>query len=329
MSWGGTNTPYNPQYQSGAPAGGAAYGQPAYGSPQTAPPPQQGYGSAPPQQGYSGATPQQGYGAAPPQGYGGTQPAQYGAPPQQGYGSAPPQQGYGAPQQQQRYGAPAPQQGYGAPPPQQGYGAPPPQSGYGGYNPQSGYGGGQPGYGGYGGGPPAPPGVDPQLWSWFKVVDVDGNGKITADELRQVLLNGNWSPFNSETCRLMIGMFDRNQDGTIDINEFAALWKYIQDWKQCFDKFDQDRSGNIDAGELNNAFKTFGYNLSMDFCRLVVARFDRKSMNTINFDDFIQCCVMLRSLTEAFKVKDSQRSGWITVTYEQFLEMVLENGSYQ
>ena len=28
------------------------------------------------------------------------------------------------------------------------------------------------------------------------------------------------------------------RDGTINVQEFAALWKYIQDWKNMFDRFD-------------------------------------------------------------------------------------------
>jgi Ca2+-binding EF-hand superfamily protein len=44
--------------------------------------------------------------------------------------------------------------------------------------------------------------------------------------------------------------------------------------------------------------------------------FDRKDMNTMKFDDFIQCCVMLKSLTESFKRLDTNRSGVITINYE-------------
>ena len=61
--------------------------------------------------------------------------------------------------------------------------------------------------GGYPGGYGGPPGADPTLWNWFITVDRDRSGQITADELRQALLNGNWSQFNSETCRLMIGKY--------------------------------------------------------------------------------------------------------------------------
>lgn len=46
---------------------------------------------------------------------------------------------------------------------------------------------------------------------WFQAVDQDRSGKITAKELQQALLNNNWSQFNPETCRLMIGMFDKDQ----------------------------------------------------------------------------------------------------------------------
>ena len=27
-----------------------------------------------------------------------------------------------------------------------------------------------------------------------------------------------------------------SRDGTIDVQEFAALWKYVQEWKGCFDR---------------------------------------------------------------------------------------------
>lgn len=51
----------------------------------------------------------------------------------------------------------------------------------------------------------APPGVDPTIYSWFTTVDADRSGSITSAELQQALTNGNWSHFNAETCRLMIG----------------------------------------------------------------------------------------------------------------------------
>ena len=57
--------------------------------------------------------------------------------------------------------------------------------------------------------PLAAPGVpDQQLYGWFKAVDTDGSGQLSADELQRALINGDWSPFNIETVRLMVNMFD-------------------------------------------------------------------------------------------------------------------------
>ena len=47
--------------------------------------------------------------------------------------------------------------------------------------------------------------MDPGVYSWFVAVDADRSGSISATELQQALTNGNWSHFNQETCRLMIG----------------------------------------------------------------------------------------------------------------------------
>ena len=47
--------------------------------------------------------------------------------------------------------------------------------------------------------------VNPEVMQWFHAVDTDRTGKISAQELQQALTNANWSHFNAETCRLMIG----------------------------------------------------------------------------------------------------------------------------
>lgn len=48
----------------------------------------------------------------------------------------------------------------------------------------------------------------------------------------------------------MIGMFDRDRSGTINFQEFGALWKYVNDWQTTFRSYDKDNSGTIDKGEL-------------------------------------------------------------------------------
>uniref|UniRef100_A0A915IUW7 EF-hand domain-containing protein n=1 Tax=Romanomermis culicivorax TaxID=13658 RepID=A0A915IUW7_ROMCU len=160
------------------------------------------------------------------------------------------------------------------------------------------------------------------LWNVFQKVDSDRSGQITANELQSALSNGTWKPFNPETVRLLIGMFDSNNDGAINFDEFAALWKYVTDWVNCFRNFDRDNSGNINKQELTTALTQFGYRLSDPFYGMLMRKFDRSATGNINFDDFVQLCVVLQTLTAAFRQKDADLDGVITIRYEEFLSMV-------
>ncbi|CAG8539144.1 18198_t:CDS:2 [Gigaspora margarita] len=147
-----------------------------------------------------------------------------------------------------------------------------------------------------------PPGADPQLYVWFRAVDTD---------------KSDWSPFNIETVRLMMNMFDADNSGTISFSEFVGLWQYIDDWKKCFQKFDVDGSGTINFQELKTAFKTFGYNLSDNFINLLLKQYDKYGRGDITFDNFVQLCVTIKTFTDAFRSYDTDNDGWILISYEQ------------
>jgi len=176
---------------------------------------------------------------------------------------------------------------------------------------------------GYPGQPGAPPGQDPNfLWGVFQRVDSNRSGDISVHELGQALKNGTWQAFNPETIRLMIGMFDRDNSGTINFQEFSSLWKYVTDWQNTFRSYDRDGSGSIDKNELKTALSSFGYRLSDRFYDILVKKFDRQGRGSVAFDDFIQCCVVIQTLTNSFQAYDTNRNGWIQIGYEQFLTLV-------
>ena len=68
-------------------------------------------------------------------------------------------------------------------------------------------------------------------------------------------------------------MFDRDQSGTINFNEFCGLWNYITQWKGAFDRYDTDRSGSIEANELHRVFTEMGYRVSPNFVQLIVVKY--------------------------------------------------------
>ncbi|THH20490.1 hypothetical protein EW146_g882 [Bondarzewia mesenterica] len=203
-----------------------------------------------------------------------------------------------------------------------------PYGGQPGYGGQQGY-GAPPGYGAPGGfAPPGqlagpPQGADPQLWSWFTAVDVDRSNHISSAELQKALINGDWTPFDLDTVKLLMTIFDTDRSGTIGFNE---------DWQNVFRHFDRDRSGSIDGRELQEALRQFGYNLSPQLLQLVERKYDVKATGTpshhgaspgISFDRFVRACVVIKQISESFSRLDTDRDGWIQINYDQFMQTVL------
>lgn len=56
-------------------------------------------------------------------------------------------------------------------------------------------------------------------------------------------------------------MFDRDNSGTINFDEFMSLWKYVTDWQNTFRSYDRDNSGSIDKNELKTTLTSFGMHL--------------------------------------------------------------------
>ena len=130
----------------------------------------------------------------------------------------------------------------------------------------------------------------------------------------------------------------KDQSGTIGFNEFGGLWRYVEDWKRCFGAFDQDGSGSIDRKEMGNALRAFGYNLSDGFINLLINKFDKygeflfilcqymlimmytgkwsQGKGDVTFDNFVQACVTVKTLTDSFRQFDTDSDGWIRINYE-------------
>ncbi|KAG2334593.1 hypothetical protein Bca52824_005773 [Brassica carinata] len=330
-SYGGGNQPPPPYSSSGGnnpPYGSSTSSSPyavPYGAPKppssSAPP--SSYGAPPPSAPYAPASsgdykpPKEkpygggGYGAPPPQ----PGPSDYGS-----YGAAPPRPGYGPPPPKH---GPSDYGSYGAAPPQ-GYGAPPPRPA------SSGHGGGYPPQGSYGS-PFASlipsgfaPGTDPNIVACFQAADQDGSGFIDDKEL-QGALSSYQQRFSMRTVHLLMYLFTNSNAMKIGPKEFTSLFYSLQNWRSIFERSDKDRSGRIDVNELRDALLSLGFSVSPVILDLLVSKFDKSGgkNRAIEYDNFIECCLTVKGLTEKFKEKDTGYSGSATFTYESFMLTVL------
>lgn len=66
-----------------------------------------------------------------------------------------------------------------------------------------------------------------------------------------------------------------------------------------------------------------GFNFSPTFTQQLTSRsHDHKE---VSVDEFIVLCITIQRLTEAFRVRDTQQNGTITIAFEDFLNVVLTN----
>ncbi|KAJ3640146.1 hypothetical protein Zmor_003462 [Zophobas morio] len=184
-------------------------------------------------------------------------------------------------------------------------------------------------YGGYGGYAPGaapgmgPTGVSPDVQQWFNTVDKDRSGQINWEELQGALINGQGKNFSESACKLMIGMFDRDKTGTIDVNEFQQLFTYINQWLAVFKNYDRDQSGHIEESELAQALQQMGFKFSPEFIKFLIAKSDLQHHKQISVDQFIVLCVQIQRFTEAFRVRDKELKGVITIAFEDFLSVAI------
>ncbi|KAG8089103.1 hypothetical protein GUJ93_ZPchr0011g28369 [Zizania palustris] len=170
-----------------------------------------------------------------------------------------------------------------------------------------------------------PPGTDPAVVSCFRSVDRDHSGMIDDMELQHALSGYNNPSFSLRTVRLLMYSFTNSNLRRIGPKEFTSVYYSLQNWRSVFERFDRDRSGRIDAMELRDALISLGYSVSQTVLDLLVFKFDKTGgkSRAIEYDNFIECCLTVKGLTEKFKERDTSFSGSATFTYEAFMFTVL------
>lgn len=107
--------------------------------------------------------------------------------------------------------------------------------------------------------------------------------------------------------------------------EFTALWTCLGQWRAIFERFDRDRSGEIDSAELRDALLSLGYAVPPSVIQVLISKYGdgRYGRSALNFDSFVECGTIVKGLTEKFKEKDPHYTGSATLTYDAFMLMII------
>ena len=129
----------------------------------------------------------------------------------------------------------------------------------------------------------------------FEIFDNTGDGKISEDEIGQVMTGLGENP-TPDRIKKMIREIDYDADGEVDFDEFICLMvktlndadKAEEELVEVFNKFDQNGDGNIDANDLKVQFANLGYEIDDQEAAEMVTLFDIDNDNEINFTEFVK-----------------------------------------
>ncbi|AAW40618.2 calcium-binding protein, putative [Cryptococcus deneoformans JEC21] len=173
---------------------------------------------------------------------------------------------------------------------------------------------------------------DQELQNMFRQFDSSQSGQLHAYDLQRLLAKDARMEAREDAVKMLMNIFDTDRSGSINFQEFEGLYRYIQDWHGIFRRFDRDNSGLIDRLELSNALQGFGFSLPPELVAKLVKRFTPPSTlgqtvaarPGISFDRFLLACVTVKHYTEAFRRLDPENTGFITVAYNDYMDIVLD-----
>ncbi|KAK9285491.1 hypothetical protein L1049_024685 [Liquidambar formosana] len=130
-----------------------------------------------------------------------------------------------------------------------------------------------------------------QLKEVFKYFDGDGDGKISALELRNYFASiGEY--MSHEQAQGVINDFDTDGDDLLDFKDFVKLMKREggdEDLKMAFEMFELEKgSGCITPKSLQRTLSRLGDSKSLDECEVMIKVFDVDRNGVLDFQEFHQ-----------------------------------------
>jgi len=132
-----------------------------------------------------------------------------------------------------------------------------------------------------------------ELMETFKYFDKNGDGRISATELGQVLRSVGIASTHEE-LEAMVREVDSDNDGFIDLEEFIQLNKLTKEaiddehktMAAAFEVFDINKDGFISAAELYRVLSDLGEVLTEEDCRTMIRNVDRNGDQLVDFSEF-------------------------------------------
>ena len=129
----------------------------------------------------------------------------------------------------------------------------------------------------------------------FSLMDRDGSGKISKDELRELLNTQGHHPSDAE-LETMMGEIDADHSGEIDFDEFVSycakqkmnrtMSQETRDIHDAFSFFDKNGDGYVTAIELRQVMSELGRDISEEQAEQMIAEVDKEGSGRVTYQRF-------------------------------------------
>ncbi|KAK8913564.1 putative calcium-binding protein CML19 [Platanthera zijinensis] len=136
--------------------------------------------------------------------------------------------------------------------------------------------------------PPAHHGFEQVFRSW----DVDGDGKISAPELRRGMSSFSGEKMLQGEAEAAIEASDSDGDGKLGYGDFLMLVEAEEGEEKerslmdAFAAYEMEGKGGITAGSLRRTLRRLGEERSLEDCKLMMRGYDLNGDGVISFDEF-------------------------------------------
>ncbi|CAN0900757.1 Calcium-dependent protein kinase 30 [Linum grandiflorum] len=126
----------------------------------------------------------------------------------------------------------------------------------------------------------------------FTLMDTDGDGKITYEELKAGLRKVG-SQLAEPEIKMLMEVADVDGNGTLDYGEFVAVTIHLQKmendehFRRAFTYFDKDGSGYIELDELRKAMADVNGETDDDVLNDIMHEVDTNKDGRISYDEFV------------------------------------------
>ncbi|PNW85918.1 hypothetical protein CHLRE_03g200050v5 [Chlamydomonas reinhardtii] len=156
------------------------------------------------------------------------------------------------------------------------------------------------------------------IQQWFASIDIDRSGELDVKELQRALSMGNLH-FGISDVDQMIRAFDTRGRRRLSFPEFQRLHEFLVNIQNSFAYFDADRSRTLQTNEVQQALNHAGFRLDPPVLAAMMSRHDPDNSGTLSLDEYIRMCLFLQSCVRTFTAFDQQRTGKITLDFNQWV----------